>query len=206
MTGNASISKLFATLLILVLLFSALPMGQVSANGASIVINEIMQDPNAVYDSAGEWFELYNPTASPIDIEGWTIKDNDTDSHLISNGGPLLIPAGGYLVLGNNSDFATNGGVNVDYSYGGSWYLANSADEVVLFDGSLNEVDRVEYDGGSTFPDPTGASMALFDPALDNNVGANWCTASTPYGAGDLGTPGAANDCPIPVVEVALFT
>jgi uncharacterized protein len=37
--------------------------------------------------------------------------------------------------------------------------------------------------------------MALDDPANDNNVGANWCTASTPYGDGDLGTPGAANDC-----------
>jgi len=30
---------------------------------------------------------------------------------------------------------------------------------------------------------------------MDNNVGANWCTASTPFGGGDLGTPGAANDC-----------
>ncbi|MGB5186630.1 MAG: ExeM/NucH family extracellular endonuclease, partial [Acidimicrobiia bacterium] len=40
-----------------------------------------------------------------------------------------------------------------------------------------------------------GASMALDDPANDNNVGANWCTASTPFGAGDLGTPDATNDC-----------
>jgi len=40
--------------------------------------------------------------------------------------------------------------------------------------------------------------MALANPALDNNVGTNWCTASTSYGAGDLGTPGAANDCPAP--------
>jgi hypothetical protein len=38
----------------------------------------------------------------------------------------------------------------------------------------------------------SGASMALVDPALDNNVGDNGCSASTPYDAGDLGTPGAA--------------
>jgi predicted extracellular nuclease len=63
----------------------------------------------------------------------------------------------------------------------------------VLLDNSLNEIDRVAYDGGPTFPDPTGAAMALADPALDNNVGANWCTASTPYGDGDLGTPGTPN-------------
>ncbi len=160
-----------------------------------VVINEIMQNPAAVSDSAGEWFELVNTTASPIDIEGWTIADVDFDSHVISNGGPLVIPANGYLVLGNNDDNATNGGVSVDYNYGSSFFLANGDDELVLLDGGLTEIDRVEWDNGATFPDPNGASMALDDPANDNNVGANWCTASTPYGDGDLGTPGAANDC-----------
>ena len=101
-------------------------------------------------------------------------------------------------VVVNNADFATNGGVDVAYSYGSGWYLSNSADEVVLLDVLLTEIDRVEYDGGAVFPDPTGASMALIDPALDNNVGANWCTASTPYGDGDFGTPGVENDCSVP--------
>ena len=40
--------------------------------------------------------------------------------------------------------------------------------------------------------------MALIDPTLDNSIGANWCTATTPYGAGDFGTPGAANACAPP--------
>jgi predicted extracellular nuclease len=174
---------------------SASPLNSCATAAPVLVINEIMQNPAAVADSAGEWFELYNPTAADIDINGWTIADNGSDSHVINNGGPLLVPAGGYLVLGNNTDPTTNGGLTVAYSYGGSWFLANGDDEVVLFDTSGAEVDRVEYDGGPQFPDPNGASMALIDPALDNNVGANWCTASTPYGAGDLGTPGAANDC-----------
>jgi predicted extracellular nuclease len=169
-----------------------------------VVINEIMNNPSAVADSAGEWFELFNPTASGIDIEGWTIEDNDFDSHVIANGSPLVIPAGGYLLLGNNTDSGTNGGAPVAYSYGTDMFLSNGGDEVVLLDGGLNEVDRVEYDGGPTFPDPTGASMALIDPALDNNVGANWCTASTPFGDGDLGTPGSANDCPVIVPEVVI--
>jgi predicted extracellular nuclease len=162
---------------------------------AQLVINEIMQNPSAVSDAAGEWFELYNPTASDIDINGWTIEDNDFDSHVISNGGPLTVPAGGFLVLGNNADSGTNGGVSVAYQYSGI-ALANGADELVLRDGGLTEIDRVEWDGGPVFPDPTGATMALINPTLDNNAGANWCTASTPFGAGDLGTPGAANDCP----------
>ncbi len=153
--------------------------------------------PSAVFDSAGEWLELYNPTANEVDINGWTISDNDIDSHVIANGGPLIVPAGGYLVLGNNADFATNGGAPVAYSYGSSWFLSNGADEVILTDGTGNEIDRVEYDGGSTFPDPTGASMSLLDPALDNNVGESWCKSTTPFGAGDLGTPGEENTCEI---------
>ena len=38
MTGNKSFSKLSATLLIMVSIFSALPMGSVSANGGSTLI------------------------------------------------------------------------------------------------------------------------------------------------------------------------
>ena len=58
-------------------------------------------------------------SASPIDIEGWTIKDNDSDSHLIANGGPLVIPAGGFVVLARNGNPGTNGGVTADYIYVG---------------------------------------------------------------------------------------
>jgi len=169
-----------------------------------LVINEIMQNPSAVLDDAGEWFEIYNPTGTAVDIDGWTIRDDGIDNHLIDNGGPLTVPAGGYVVLGNNVDSGTNGGVTVDYSYGGGFFLSNGADELILEDGGLNEVDRVEWDGGPAFPDPNGASMSLINPALDNNVGANWCEASTPYGDGDLGTPGGANDCAVEVPDIVI--
>jgi len=158
---------------------------------ADIIINEIMQNPSAVSDSAGEWFELYNSGPLAVDLAGWTVADNDTDAFVIA--GSLVIAAGGYLVLGNNSNTGTNGGITVNYSYGTSFFIANGADEIVLFDAGLNEIDRVEYDGGPTFPDPNGASMALLSPALDNNIGANWTTSTTAFGDGDFGTPGAAN-------------
>ena len=163
---------------------------------AQIVITEIMQNPSAVADSAGEYFEIYNAGTEPVDINGWTVSDNDFDSFVIDNGGPLIVPAGGYLVLGNNADSATNGGVPVDYQYSGM-FLANGADEIVLTDTNSVEIDRVEYDGGPNFPDPSGASMELIDVTLDNNVGANWTTAEDAFGDGDLGTPGASNDGPV---------
>lgn len=158
-----------------------------------IVINEIMKDPTAADDTKGEWIELYNNDVTDVDINGWKIKDDGSDSHVINNGGPLMIQAGGYLILGRNDTIAVNGGVTVDYKYT-SFQLSNADDEVVLvYSDGITEVDRVNYDGGTTFPDPTGASMELKNHNRDNNVGSNWSEALTPYGAGDKGTPGAQN-------------
>ena len=48
----------------------------------TLMITEIMQNPICRSDAAGEWFEVYNPTSSPINMNGWKIKDNGTDSIL----------------------------------------------------------------------------------------------------------------------------
>ena len=79
------------------------------------------------------------------------------------------------VVLQNAADAAAMAGegVTLFYQYAGI-ALANGADELVLRDTGGVEMDRVEWDGGPGFPDPNGASMSLIDPALDNNVGANW--------------------------------
>ncbi len=178
--------------------------GGTSVQPGDVIISEIMQNPNAVADANGEWFEIYNSTASAIDMNGWIIKDNGTDSHTIANGGALLIAAHDFLVLGNNSTLSTNGGVPVDYQYSG-FTLANGADEVILLlsDG-ITEIDRVEYDGGINWIDPTGASMVFTGTAAqDNNNPAFWVTATTPWqgSAGDKGSPGVnGSDQSLPVL------
>ncbi|MGB6152792.1 MAG: cadherin domain-containing protein, partial [Pricia sp.] len=156
-----------------------------------LVISEIMQNPAAVGDTEGEWFELYNPGTEDVDIEGWSIADNDSDAHTITNGGPLLVPAEGYLVLANNADVLTNGGKIVGYQYDG-FTLANSEDEIVFVDAADNEIDRVEYDN-TNFPDKEGESMALNGLTDDNNVGGNWSASDAAFGTGDFGTPGISN-------------
>ncbi|HID37967.1 MAG TPA: T9SS type A sorting domain-containing protein, partial [Calditrichaeota bacterium] len=163
------------------------------ADTPDIVINEIMQNPDVVADDKGEWYELYNAGDTEVDINGWIMKDNGTNIDTIQNGAPLVIQPGGYLVLGKNGDTSVNGGVNVDYVYD-NFNLGNSSDEIILYlsDG-ISVVDRVEWDNGSTFPDPTGKSMELINPAFDNNDGNNWAEALTIYGDGDYGTPGAQN-------------
>lgn len=167
---------------------------QVPILPGGIVINEIMPDPADVLDSKGEWFEIYNTNNFSVNINGWTIKDNDTNLHIINNGGPLNIPAHDYLVLGKNGDFVTNGGVNIDYVYH-TFVLDNVMDEIILLDTQLNEIDRVEYSAGTGwYVWDIGNSKVLNDFSNDNNDASNWCDSTTIYGVTDAGTPGSLND------------
>ena len=157
-----------------------------------LVINEIMQNPEAVSDTYGEWFELLNTGTETINLEGLIIQDNNSDSHIISSGGDLNLSPGEYFVLARNGNVVENGGLEADYVYS-DFNLNNMWDSVVLKHPSGVILDEVSYDNGLTFPDPVGASMYLIDPNLDNEVGGNWMTSSQTYGDGDLGTPGLSN-------------
>ncbi len=148
-------------------------------NIPKLIITEVMQNPNDVNDTKGEWFELYNYGNSTINIDGYVIKDLGSDSHTINNGGTLNIDPGSFLILGINSDINTNGGVPVDYQYSGIT-LNNTDDEIILYmPDDVTEVNRVEWDGGTNWPDPTGASMVFTGKFTDNNNdGSKWTTAS----------------------------
>ncbi len=159
-------------------------------NPASVVINEIMRDPSTVADESGEWFELYNNSTESVDLNGWTIRDSDMDSHLISQS--LILSPGEYLVLGNNSDQNSNGGVKVDYQYA-NISLDNSDDEIILISSNGDVMDSVAYDNNIMFPNQTGASMSLLDPNMDNSNGFHWRNWIAAYGNGDFGTPGLPN-------------
>jgi hypothetical protein len=159
-----------------------------------LVITEIMNNPAAVLDTQGEWFELLNVGTRTLDLDGLQISNAAaTESFVVS--GTLLVGAGQYVVLGVQDDPAQNGGVTVDYEYAG-FSLGNGADEIVVQNAG-GELDTVAWDGGVTFPSPSGASLSL-DPTLSspssNDLGTSWCETTTAWSAGDLGTPGAAND------------
>lgn len=168
----------------------------------SIIITEIMQNPSQAGDPAGEYFEVYNTTAAAIDMAGWIISDAGSDSHAISSS--LVVPAGGYVVIGNAATTAPA----LDYSYGTDINLANGDDEIILTcSGTI--IDEVYYDGGPNFPDPSGAAMELSTTALDgtsNDNGGNWGEATTDLGNGDLGTPGAANGFTLSVASLQVNT
>jgi len=159
---------------------------------AEIEITEIMQNPLRLYDSEGEWFEVHNYGTVAVDMNGWTIADADFDSHVIDNGGPLVINAGEYKVFCIDATAMAGQGVTAFYEYTGIT-LSNSADEVILYDGDSVQIDIVAYDDGVTFPDPDGGSMQ-WNELGDNNLGTNWGAGGPLFGDGDQATPGAVND------------
>jgi Lamin Tail Domain/Putative metal-binding motif len=162
-----------------------------------LVITEIMQNPAAVTDTMGEWFEVVNRTGGQVDLDGLYVYDLGTEQITLT--GELLVEAGETIVLGRVDDTSTNGGVTLDYTYGTKFTLSNTDDEIYLSESSAKAVviDAVAYDGGPLFPDPSGSSMSLDPDAYDhelNDDGANWCEASSAFGEGDYGTPNATND------------
>ncbi len=164
----------------------------------SIIITEILNNATGDDDSK-EWFEVYNTSTSDIDMENWIISDEGTNSFTIN--GSLIVPAQGYLVLGEETDTSINGGAPVDYAWGtdANFTLGNGDDEVIIscgFDsnGGPEIIDMVAYDNGDTFPDESGYSMQLLPDAYtssDNDDGTNWVASASTYGDnGDYGTPG----------------
>jgi hypothetical protein len=174
-----------------------------------LVINEVMVNPNGLTSTEQpmEWVELYNAGTRPVDLQNLVIADSAASGrrpyHLINTS--VVVPAGGYVVLGASSNTTDNGGVPVDYSYGTALnQLANSLDAVkiarVVGDDTLT-LDRTQYSQASVSA-KEGISRELKNPALDNSNmdGSNWGDASVTsvYGTGGRGTPKAQNSAYTP--------
>jgi hypothetical protein len=81
-----------------------------------------------------------------------------------------------------------------------SFEFDNDADDIILFDASGMEQDRVQYNDNDNWNVGNGRSMALELPGVNNNDPNNWCLSTAFYGPTasprDQGTPGVKNDCP----------
>jgi len=105
-----------------------------------VIFTEVMQNPDALLDDSGEWFELYNTsTTETFDLTGCVVSDLGSDSHTL---GALSIGPAQHLTLAISAD----PGFVPDYAYTGI-NLGNGADELVLTCGGT-EIDSVLWDGG----------------------------------------------------------
>ncbi len=170
------------------------------ASGA-LVINELMVDPSCVLDTAGEYIELQNTTASPIDIDGFKFKDLVTDNFTVdkyfnSFNSSTIVPANGYYVLGRNSTPASNGNYTPDYVYTNMDLNNTGTDTVQIYDYQDVLLSTVTYSVTSPWPTLTaGTSFELKNPFADSNDGSNWGnnTVKNPGTYCDMGTPKNAN-------------
>jgi hypothetical protein len=161
------------------------PIPMPSKHG-ELVISELMIDPKSSSDTAGEWFELYNPNDYELDLRGCEIDDGGKSPHALALS--LRAKPHAYVTIArqHGPGFTPDGTASLS--------LTNSADSLALRCAGV-ELDRVSYDKAAGYPVTSGASLALDPGRLDatqNDVAEAWCAGSTSYGP-ELGTPGGAN-------------
>ncbi|MEM7304090.1 MAG: lamin tail domain-containing protein [Pseudomonadota bacterium] len=161
-----------------------------SANlqAGDLIISEIMSNPAAVSDTNGEWFEIFNASASTHDLNGLILSDEGSNSHAIDNTGSLFINPGEYLLLGRNPDSSFNGGLNLDYAYS-NFTLSNSTDQIILLFDSV-EIARLDYNGAPF--GIAGSSAEIIAQKSISNETDYQAVDILQYGDGDFGTPGTA--------------
>lgn len=162
-----------------------------SVADANLIVTEIMTNPGVLADSVGEYFEIKNLGALPIDLSGMVVRDRAANHFTVT--GPLMLAPGAYVVFARNIGAADG---RVDYVYGTAMSLGNDSDSIILeIEGEI--VDEVAYD--ASFPKLEGRSMELRasgETAIGNDAPSAWCASNTPLLGGDFGTPGlAALDC-----------
>lgn len=170
-----------------------------------LVFTEIFADADAPPGGSGtdegkEWFELYNTSGAPIDLEGLTLvharPDGSREDSLTLDS--VTVDGGGYLVLGNVLPEFVAG--HLDYGYGtalgdlfnadGGRLTLRCGDDVideVLYD--VVETGRSTGFDGGTPPDYTA-----------NDDLARWCSPPEEpefeFEPSNFGTPGQDNyDC-----------
>lgn len=152
-------------------------------NDAQVRISEIMVLPLAASQPEGEWIELRNAGSSAVNLRDWTIASGDAS---FAVGVDLIVPAGGYVILGAEAMPFRNGGVMVDFQYlnlplgnDGTLSLLTAGGEIV------DEVtwSRAQVDAGKSLE------------RADFGASDQWRLAWRAWqgSAGDFGSPRAEN-------------
>jgi competence protein ComEC len=170
--------------------------GSVAIGTRRVVVSEVLANTRAVPDEHGEWIELHNRESRPVDLRDWTIASGHDRGITVDRS--VTIPAGGFVIVARDGNRSANGDVDAVFTFGKAVALGNGADWVALRSPDGRTVDSVAWT--STIP---GASRALRDesgPHADV-LGSAWVTSTSPFGRGDLGSPGAATDTAVPNVR-----
>jgi len=142
------------------------------ARSTDVVINEVLYDPPS-NEPSGEFIELYNRGARPVDLSGWRFADGI--DFLFGPG--TTIPAYGYLVVAADAEWMRSvyGPIPVVGNFDGK--LSNQGERIRLVDSWGNLADEVDYLPGGNWPNLAhgdGSSMELMHPWMDNGLASAW--------------------------------
>jgi len=162
-----------------------------------LVISEVLANPANVTgatDATREWFEVANTGTTAFDLNELSVGRIGTAGTPVQSARCISVSGKGFAVFARSNDPAANGRlpvVNATFSFG----LVDTSGDIQISDGAT-QLDAVKWASVTS-----GVSKQL-DPAhlavTDNDVDANFCAGTTPYGdQTNKATPGAANNpCP----------
>jgi hypothetical protein len=134
---------------------------------ADPVINEFMaSNKTGLVDIDGahsDWVELYNPAATPINLEGWSLTDDPTDKTQWRLPA-VTLAAGGYLVVfasgKDRADPTKELHTNFSLGAGGEYLALVKPDGTTV--ASSYDPEYPEQDDDVSYGLPAGASMPAF--------------------------------------------
>jgi hypothetical protein len=163
--------------------------------GRTVVLNEVLPNPDPASAVTVEFIELFNTGTSSLDLTGWRISEetaggNEVFHSIVSVGsaGADLVPySGGSIII------SANGWLALRFS-GASSYLNNDTDTIRLYDASGTLRDSYTYTaatGGGVTPGAPNASSSNLSATLGKS------DARIPDGVGawvdPIPTPGYYN-------------
>jgi len=168
-----------------------LPNQNVARN--SIVINEIMYDPNT---DNSEFIEFENVSSDSINIGGWRIQDEKGNFYKLSETGFVLLPneffvlAADSIILKKYPELLSS--QNISIANESSLGFTNTGELIQLKNIFGAAIDSISYSDkwhNKNILNTKNKSLERINPNLDGNSSANWNTSVAVNGA----TPGRQN-------------
>ncbi len=158
-----------------------------AAAGLSLVIDEINFHSDSS-TNAGDWLELYNYGATPVNLSNAVILDGDSYEKYCVIPNNTTIAAGGRLVVYSDSAAFANQFPSVTNKIGPLCFkLSNGGQKIVLRDKDNKLIYSVNYmDNWQCATDGNGRTLQLTSPGANPNLTSSW------YAGCMGGSPGVA--------------
>jgi len=183
------------------MLSSQFPFSWHQVKSYDVLINEIMADPSPPVNLPdAEYIELYNRSAFPVDVTGWTLILGNSEKLFPD----FIIPANSYVILCDDGAKPQLGifGPVIEF---GSFAVTNAGGVITVLDSEGRMIHTVSYSDdwySSDYKKEGGWSLELIDPVNPCGEATNWIASADGTG----GTPGRENSVHASNPDISLPT